>query len=74
MERRRGFRRGVPSHRPEGGGAGRRLPYLGGKEYWVTQKLPQIYTAKYAKLQYRFAVTSGSPSNSIHFGFTSFAM
>ena len=36
--------------------------------YWVTQKLPQIYTAnhatayRYAKLQYRFAVTSGSPS------------
>ena len=42
--------------------------------YWVTQKLPQIYTENhatfpiriYAKLQYRFAVTSGSPSIHIY--------
>ena len=37
--------------------------------YWVTQKLPQIYTANHAtfpikirNLEYRFAVFSGSPS------------
>ena len=37
--------------------------------YWVVHNLPQIYTANHAtfpiqlrKLQYRFAVTSGSPS------------
>ena len=40
--------------------------YLYHIKYWVTQKLPQIYTAnhapsqyRYEKLQYRFAVTSG---------------
>ena len=41
---------------------------------WVTQKLPQIYTANHAtfpiqkrkKIQYRFAVTSGSPSRWVY--------
>ena len=40
--------------------------------YWVTQKLPQIYTANHAtfpirirKITVRFAVTSGSPSSRI---------
>ena len=40
-------------------------------KYWVTQKLPHIYILQikqpslygYAKLEYRFAVTSWSPSN-----------
>ena len=40
--------------------------------YWVTQKLPQIYTSNHAtfpiqirKIQYRFAVAFGSPSNKL---------